>query len=265
MIIQDDPIITSEDLLILIIASAAVLLILLITVIVLFTVFQRRKIKFILERNAAEKRYIEEVSNTTIEVQENTLKNISWELHDNIGQLLSVAVMQLNMIKKEDCDLGSVMDLKALLAESLQEVRALSRSLNYEVVSNIGLVESIENELDRFERLNFLKPRLKITGSPWSFDKNTAILMFRIIQEFLSNVVKHAKAENLRVNIIYDPEMFSIEINDDGIGFDVSKTSQGSGMLNMNARAKLLGASLSISSQIGVGTTLFLSLPKPVE
>ena len=263
MALQDNPIITSKDLMILIIACAAVLLILLITVIVLYTVFQRRKIRFINERNEAEKKYLEEVSKTTVEVQENTLKNVSWELHDNIGQLLSVAVMQLNMLTPEECESESIKDTKALLSKSLQEVRSLSKSLNQEVVTSVGLVESIENELSRFDRLNFLKPRLKIHGIPWSFDKNTEILVFRIIQEFFTNVIKHAKAGNLKVKIWYEPDLFKIKIEDDGIGFDPRAVALSSGMVNMQARAKLLSGELSVDSIIGQGTTLDLSLPRP--
>ena len=86
----------------LIFVCSLVLLAFLILVFILFTVFQKRKIKFITERNEAILRYQEEVARTQLEIQEATLKNVSWELHDNIGQLLSVANLELNILTFKD-------------------------------------------------------------------------------------------------------------------------------------------------------------------
>ncbi|MEH6407583.1 MAG: histidine kinase [Leeuwenhoekiella sp.] len=254
--------IKSEDLQILVIASSVVLLILLITVIFLFHVFQKRKLKFINERNAAEKRYIEEVARTQLEIQENTLKNVSWELHDNIGQLLSVANMQLNILGKNAADQQGIDDVKDLIIKSLQEVRSLSKSLNNEVIDNLTIIESVENELKRFERVNFLKTQLTVKGEPWDITKNDRLVLFRIVQEFFTNVIKHAKADLLTVNFYFSPETINIDLNDNGIGFDIKTITQNSGLLNIESRAKLIGANLSILSKPKIGTSLKIKYSK---
>ena len=116
----------------LIIVCSLVLLAFLIVVVFLFVVFQKRKIKFITERNEAILKYQEEVARTQLEIQEVTLKNVGRELHDNIGQLLSVANLELNIFTSKN-KLNSDEDLteiKGLLGKSLREIRALSKNLN---------------------------------------------------------------------------------------------------------------------------------------
>ena len=119
-----------------------------------------------LEKLRAEQRFEDELLKSKIEIQEQTLKNVSWELHDNIGQLLSTAVMQINIlgtsIDKNSSE--SLAEVRELVGSSLQEIRNLSKTLNREVVQNVGIVKSIEVELARFEKLNFLDTKLIIEG-----------------------------------------------------------------------------------------------------
>ncbi len=259
---QDDNIIRSQEFEVLIITSSIVLFILLVTVIVLFVIFQKRKIKFILERNEAEKKYLEEISKTQLEIQENTLKNVSWELHDNIGQLLLVANMQLNILNPENQNQEPIAEVKSLMSQSLQEIRSLSKSLNSEVINNLGLIESIENELKRFERLNFLKTNFNIIGERWEVNKKDDVILFRIIQEFFSNVIKHAKADLLEVEMVFNPDNLEITIEDNGVGFDVENINKSSGLVNMQSRAKMIGAVYSLDSNLEKGTSLKINYPR---
>ena len=167
-------------------ATSMVLLIMLITVIILFVFFQKRKLKFLLEKKEAEKQYMEEIAKSQIEIQEQALQNMSWELHDNIGQLLSVARMHINILgtelnqeNKEKLD-----DISEIVGKSLQEIRLLSKTMNTEIIQNMGLVKSVEVELDRFNKLNFLVAKLHILGEERSLDIKEEIILFRIMQEF---------------------------------------------------------------------------------
>lgn len=255
-ILQTENFITQEEFKILILSTSIVLFILLITVIILFIVFQRRKIKFLVQQNEAEKNYIEELAKTRIEIQENTLKNVSWELHDNIGQLLSVANMQLN---RDDDSLNSattLSEVKELVSTSLQEIRSLSKSLNNEVIENLGLIDSIKNDLERFERLNFLETKLEVIGTPFTLPQNDAIILFRIVQEFFNNVIKHAKASQLVVKLVYNNKSLEVIINDNGVGFDADRVKKNSGLINMQSRAKLVGAQFTLQSTLQAGTVL---------
>ena len=174
----------------LVVVCSLVLLSLLLLVIVLFSIFQKRKILFINERNKAELRYQDELTRTRLEIQEATLKNVSWELHDNIGQLLSVANLELNMLdKKGDADKErTLQDIKELIGKSLMEIRAVSRNLNNEVIFQVGLAESVKYELNRLDKLGILKTSLTVEGDNWKPPENDALILFRIIQEFLTNV-----------------------------------------------------------------------------
>lgn len=255
---------STEDITLLVAGSSIVLLVLLVTVISLFTFFQKKKLKFILDRKEQERKYLEELAKSQLETQEQTLKNIGWELHDNVGQLLSVANMQLNVIATDvPEDFKTRMeDTKEVINKSLKEVRALSKSLNSDVIRNMGLEKSIKNELERFNKLKFVDAILTVEGQhDYDIDPKDQIIIFRILQEFMSNSIKHAKAKKLIVSLKYSNDRLDIEIEDDGIGFDIDMVKKGSGLINMENRAKLINADFSIKSSENQGVSLILSYP----
>jgi len=233
-------------------------------VVIFFIAFQRRKNKFLIERLEAQQRFQEELSNSQLEIQEQTFKNIAWELHDNVGQLLSVANLQLNMLMNNS---GSeiqeqIKETKDVIVATVEEVRSLSKTLNTDVILHNGLVKSVEVELERFNRLNFLEAELKIEGDDSKAIKNEdEIIIFRILQEYFSNVIKHARANKLFVHLFYKDDVLAIHIVEDGVGFDTSLNSHSSGLRNMKSRAKLLGAEFNLQSAIQKGSTLELTYP----
>lgn len=233
-------------------------------VIVFFVVFQKRKNKLLLDKIKRQREFEEEMVKAQTETQEQTLKNIGWELHDNVGQLLSFASMQLSILKMQVSDdvRDKFKDTTEALSNGLKEVRALSKTLNNDVVLNIGFEKSITNELDRLKRMKFTSAELKITGDRVSFkDKNHEIIVFRILQEFLSNSVKHSEAKHLNFTIHYAPSNIRIIAKDDGKGFDTDTVEKGSGLINMSSRAALIGATLSLHSKPNEGVELMLDYP----
>ncbi len=228
--------------------------------IVFFMAFQKRKNKLLLEKFKAEQRFDEELKNSQIEIQEQTLKHVSWELHDNIGQLLSAAVMQINMTSSALDDKGkqAIADVKSLVSDSLQEIRSLSKTLNHEVIHNIGLEKSIQVELGRFEKLNFLNTSFSVQGETIEINPKDEIIVYRIIQEFFSNTIKHAEAENLAVALVYTDQDLTIHVQDDGIGYDMHSVAANAGLLNMKSRAKLINAHLTSVSKPEEGVQLTL-------
>ncbi|MFV8224484.1 sensor histidine kinase [Christiangramia aquimixticola] len=234
--------------------------------IIFFITYQRRKNKLLQEKFQAEQDFKTELSNVRMEIQEATLKNVSWELHDNIGQLLAIASMQLNILSKkvDEASHSTVNEVKDLVANSLSEIRALSRSLNNEVVDYVGLEASVKNEIERFNRLAVLEAKLDIQGKPYQVSQEDSIILFRIIQEFLSNTIKYAAASKLNVNFIYGRDLLEILIEDNGIGFDIEETKAGSGMLNMRSRAEIINAGFLLKSSPGKGTSLSLTYPTKI-
>jgi signal transduction histidine kinase len=241
-----------------------VLIIITSLVIVFFVVFQKRKNKLLQERIKQQQAFEAEIIQAQTEAQEQTLKNIGWELHDNVGQLLSFASMQLSILKMQVSDdvKEKFKDTTDALSNGLKEVRSLSRTLNNDVILNIGFEKSITNELDRLKKMKFTSAELRILGDKVEFnDRKHEIIIFRILQEFLSNSVKYSEAKNIGITLDYKPEKIIITATDDGKGFDINEIEQGSGLINMKSRAQLIKASLDISSKPGNGVNLTLDYP----
>ncbi|MTI22302.1 histidine kinase [Fulvivirga sp. RKSG066] len=242
-----------------VLGATITMMILAVIIILLFGVFQSKKNKYLL----AQKRFEEEIAKSQIEIHEQALKNIAWELHDNIGQLLSVARLQLNVLhaKIDDPHQQQIDEVSALIGDSLKEIRLLSKALNTDVIREIGLKASLELELDRFNKLNFLEARLVITGKPKPIDHQDEIIIFRILQEFFNNVIKHSKASELLVLLTYTPQQLSITATENGIGFNYTEVTKGSGLINMKSRSALIGAEYTITSAVQKGSKLELIYP----
>ncbi|WP_369995409.1 sensor histidine kinase [Winogradskyella sp.] len=244
--------------------SIAVMLIISITVVVFFIVFQKRKNQLLIDKLKQQQEFEEELSKTQQEIQEETLKHVGRELHDNVGQLLSFATMQMNVaakVVKEEVK-SKVDNASEALKESLAEVRALSKSLNSDVISKLGFEASIKNEIERLNKSGLIKANLVIDGEKANFkNKKDEIIFFRILQEFFSNTLKYAEAQHLNINISYKSNELLINIKDDGIGFDMENVAQGSGLTNMKKRAELINVAYKLESQKGNGTVLQLNYP----
>ncbi|GGK16248.1 hypothetical protein GCM10007962_08230 [Yeosuana aromativorans] len=248
----------------LLIYMIAVLVIVTSLVIIFFVVFLKRKNNLLIDKIKQQQAFEEEIAQAQTETQEQTLKNIGWELHDNVGQLLAFASMQLSILKMQVTDdvKEKFKDTSEALKESLKEVRALSKSLNNEVVLNIGFEKSITNELNRLKKLKFTSAELEIIGEKMEFtNRKHEIILFRIIQEFLSNSVKYSEAKNLHITLNYQQDKLIISAKDDGKGFNLEEVEQGSGLLNMKSRAALIHATSKIISNPNEGVQLIIEYP----
>lgn len=242
--------------------SVVVLLILSTTIVVFFIVFQKRKNKLLMEQVERQKEFDEELIKTQQEIQEETFKHLGRELHDNIGQLLALASMQVRAaVKVVDKDAKSKVESASdILKETLTEVRALSKSLNSDIINNIGFDVAIANEIERLNKTGFFKAELNIIGNPISFEnKKDETILFRILQEFFSNTLKYAEAEQLSVHLNYIENHIDITVKDDGNGFDMDTAEVGSGLINMKKRAELIDANYHLESAPEQGATLNLS------
>ena len=259
MIQEQEKIITQETI-VLIVYVIAIIFGLLLFVIWFFIAFQNRKNKLLVKQIEAEKRYERELATSQLEIQEQTFKNIGWELHDNVGQLLSVLSIQLNMmlLKAPRTIQKQLKDTSDVLGNTIQEVRNLSKTLNNEVVNKNGLIRSLEIEVERFNRLKYLEAFIQVNGKVRYISTEHEILIFRMYQEFLSNVMKHSKAKNLSVTLNFNANDLEIIAEDNGLGFDTSQKTESSGLQTIKGRAALLSAKYSLTSVINNGTKLVL-------
>ncbi|WP_010179402.1 sensor histidine kinase [Aquimarina agarilytica] len=230
-----------------------VAIIIAIVLVTLFIIFQQRKNKLLLKQKETEKHFEKEITSSKIEIREEAFRNISWELHDNIGQLITLAKLQIQNNDTKD-------SIDQTLTKALTELRILSKLANPEALKAISFTDALQQEIDRFNRLNYLKSSLKIAGKVIVLDPKVETVLFRILQEFLSNTIKHAKATELCLNLNYTQEQLQICVCDNGIGFNSNQTGQlGIGLTNIAKRAQLIGAIAEITSSINEGTKLTIT------
>lgn len=240
---------------IIIIVAIAIPVTLVIIVIVLFTVFSRRKNRLLQEQEKAKKAFDRELAESQIEIREETLRNISWELHDNIGQLMTLAKIQAQMAQERPELLNEVSET---IGTGIDELRSLSKLINPEALKSLSLQEAIGLEIERFNRLKFIAAELKVQGNVRPIESNTQIILFRILQEFFSNTIKHSRASTLKVVLNYSDELLTISAEDNGVGFDKTDNFMGIGLKNMKTRAQLINSTLKINSVKDHGTALHL-------
>jgi len=257
-------IVTSDAERYLLIYMISVLVVVSALVIVFFIVFQKRKNQLLLDKVKQQRKFDEELVKTQQEIQEETLKHIGRELHDNVGQMLVLATMQMSAVVNIVTDeaKAKVENASEALKDALGEVRALSKSLNSDVIFNLGFDAIVKNEVARINKTGLLESALTIIGEKVDFEnKKDEIILFRILQEFFSNTLKYAEAEHLNIALDYQKQFLKIKVEDDGNGFDIDYAEKGSGLINMKKRAELLNAKFNIESEIGGGTVLTLEYP----
>jgi signal transduction histidine kinase len=210
----------------------------------------------------------QELLRTQLEIQEQTLKNISQEIHDNIGQALSLAKLNLNTMPATNDEVlqQKILNSKQLVSKAITDLRDLSRSLDTDYVQQMGLQRAIEYELEMIKKTGTIDTTLIVEGTLVRLEKQKELILFRIVQETFNNILKHSGANNLNVNINYTPFSFTLIVKDDGKGVNLQPLNEASnnfglGIRNMHSRAKLIGADFTMNSTLGEGTEVKISLP----
>lgn len=247
--------------------GGTILVILLVAGIIAFLfIFSNRNWKHQREKQLMKIQFEQELLQTQLEIQEQTLKTISEEIHDNVGQVLSLAKLNLNtigIINDEQVQF-KINSTKDLVSKAINDLRDLSRSLHGEKIGEIGLQEAIANELKIIQNTGQFKTELNVTGQVYTQNPQKEMVLFRIVQEALHNAVKHANATNLKVKMNYSAANFTLTITDDGSGFMPEQllTSQtGIGLKSMRNRAALIGGDFSLQSSKNNGTSISIELP----
>lgn len=263
-----------SEVVVIVAAGTVLVFLLIIFLLTLFFIFQRRQLATQREKAALHDRYAREILQTQVEVQNNTLQQIAGELHDNIGQLLFVAKINLNILEDSLLpgeDRSKVAEANEIIGQSITELRSLVKSFDSDFVKDFGLYNSLSNVLLRIRKTKKCQVGMNLTGEPYSLGYDKEVVLFRIAQEVLNNILKHAHATNILVWIEYGSEKFIFCIKDDGRGFNFQPVANGdillsgAGLRNMQRRATLIGATFSLKAAIGQGTEIEITLPNPVE
>ena len=251
--------------------ATVVFLVLTVFIISFAFLFQKRQLQNYKEKQVLTETYQRELLQSQLEIQNQTLQQIAETLHDNIGQLLTVAVMRLNALEDEIADPNaqqSVQQTRELIRTIIAEVRTLSKTLDADTVQRFGLLPSLTLELERIQRTGRIQTQLTTTGDAYSLGEQAEIVLLRMAQESLNNALKHARARTLTVSTDYQPNAFLLTIADDGRGFNAEDVAArplgqaGAGLGNLYRRAGLLGGTCTIVSKAGAGTRVEIRLPR---
>jgi two-component system, NarL family, sensor kinase len=246
------------DIRIIIIIGSLLFLLLFIFIITFLILYQRRNSYHHKEKELLQSQFEQELLQTQLEIQEQTLKTISQEIHDNVGQVLSLAKLNLNTLPNSSDQ--KIQDTKNLVSKAINDLRNLSHSLHGDVIAELGLQQSIENELRIIESTKAFKTELKVTGTVFKINAQKEMVLFRIVQEALNNSIKYSGAKKITVNMQYQPQLFTLQIEDDGKGFDAAQNI-GIGLKSMLNRAQLIGGTFNLQSTENKGTIVTIELP----
>lgn len=199
-----------------------------------------------------------------LEIQEQTFQNISREIHDNIGQKLTLAKLYLNTLGKTDTKFinQKVTDAIGLIGESINDLSNISRSMSSEIILSNGFIKALEHESAQLQKSGLFKITLSIAGDIRFLEARKELVLFRIVQEALNNIVKHAAAGIILINLHYHKNLLNLEIIDNGKGFVIDdNTQQGMGLVNMAKRANTLDGKCIINSRLDNGTSIKIEIP----
>lgn len=223
--------------------------------------YNERKKKHFLEKQHMAAEFDKQLMQSQLETQEETLGMVSRELHDNIGQLLNSTKLLIGVTERSLGDVPETLRIAGkTLGQAIQELRGLSKSLDKNWLSQFHFLDNLEAEIARIHSSEALKV---VFTRPDSLPLPTEqqLILFRIVQELVQNVVKHAQAKNIEISIVKLADQLTLRIEDDGIGFVQNDKAAGLGLRNISHRTHLLGGKVNWGTRKGGGTQVLISLP----
>lgn len=235
--------------------------------------YQRKRYRHQKEVLELREAFSQTLLQSKLEIQEQTLDHIAKELHANFSHLVSLININLaEILPQSSLEMkDNIVETKSLAKQLLSELKALSASLNTDHIMHIGFSKALDNELVRLSKTKKYQVTFSKSGEEYRLPPEHEIILFRICQEVLNNIVKYAKASSVMTLIHYKPAGFRLEITDNGIGFDVDETikksteNDSTGLLNIQKRAKLINGKVEITSAETKGTTVAIEIPRQAQ
>ena len=253
-----------SDIDIIILFTSLLVFIILLIMVLVYIFFYRKKSELLFERREKESQYQQELTHAIIEMKETTLSYIGQELHDDLGQKMSVAKLMVNhgLESATGEQREILLEINEIIGESIRDIRSLSKSFITEQIENLGLIESIQKEVARIDRLNLMMIKFTYNENEINIESKDGLILFRIIQECINNVLKHSRAKNMNIDLVDSEKNIQITLKDDGIGFENDGSKKGSGLLSMQKRANLIHTDFQLNSEKGKGTSIILNYNK---
>jgi signal transduction histidine kinase len=230
--------------------------------------YKERKREYLNEIKIANEIHQKELLSTQLEIQQATMQQIGRELHDNIGQkltLVSLYTQQLVHENKVPQASNRIEQIYQIINSSLQDLRSLSKNLTNDNISENEIVTLIQEEVDHINALKKCKVSFEHDFEHIDLEFVKKNVLLRITQEFLQNSLKHAQCNNISIHLTSAADVFlTLKIQDDGMGFDFDNLiADGIGLKNMKKRAEIIGGEFNLTSKPNSGTTLTIILNGP--
>lgn len=239
----------------------------LVAVMIYIRKYKQRKIEYLNEIQLKNEIHQKELLATQLEIQQATMQQIGRELHDNIGQKLTLASLYIQQLLYENKILEEserIDQVSQIINQSLQDLRSLSKTLTDDNINQKDIVTLVQEEVDNASVLKKCKIHFEHNFEYHDLDFVYKNVLLRITQEFIQNSIKHSKCKNIFIKLNTTEEnLWELNINDDGIGFDIDKIlSNGIGLTNMKNRTAIIGAEFNLESNKNRGTMIEIKLKK---
>ena len=205
-----------------------------------------------------------------MEVQEEERRRISSELHDDLNQNLAVLVMNVEALERRpptspDETRGHLRVLRNEIKEMSDDVRRLAYRLHPSILDHLGLAVALQSQVEDFAKREHIKATFMQRNLPDSLPQDISTCLYRVAQEALRNVVKHARASQVAVRLSRSERILRMSVFDSGVGFEMKSNQmpQGLGLVSMQERVRLVRGRLSVRSRPGRGTYVFARVPLP--
>ncbi len=203
------------------------------------------------------------ISKSVVEALESERILLGSELHDNVNQLLGMSKLTLEYVRDHPHSSETMLKATAeYIKEAISEIRRISYNLAPPNLQDIGLNASIKVLLDKLDLSNAFKLDFDFTILENAINQNTQLGIYRIVQEAMNNIIKHAEATDIKIDIYDTNDAVNVVIEDNGKGFDQAKKANGIGLKNMIFRAQSINGIMQVKSAIGKGTMLHIKIPK---
>lgn len=222
-------------------------------------------ILFVLQYRKRKISHTKELLSSQLEMQQQTMQYIGREIHDNVGQKLTLASLytqQLAYDNKAPQINDKIENISHIINESLVELRQLSKSLTSDSIADNTITALLQQECDKVNGTKKCRVNFSSNQQNTLLTYQTKSILVRIVQEFLQNSIKHAGCTNIDVSLSGNSDAVSLRLEDDGKGFDLQNISRnGIGLNNMKKRAELIGGNFNLESTAGTGTKLDITIP----
>ncbi|MDN3689568.1 sensor histidine kinase [Cyclobacterium jeungdonense] len=244
-----------------ILTGVVLMVIMAVFIIAIVIIHRQRQIKNRHKIQLLKADYENTILNAEKEIREQTLLYVSQELHDNIGQLLSLTKLVLN-----NPDGSSVYEGKKLINQIIREVRSLSKSINKDYLSSLKFEDFLAEELGKIERSGFCATTFEKLGNSFEgLEGDKKLVLIRMVQECLNNAIKHASPTLISIKIYHEAGVPTLLIRDDGVGFDPESDSSGLGIKNLKSRIKAVNGQVEVVSGINEGTEIKIQFGNPTD